>query len=401
MLCGVCLSFSRAGGCQASILDEFGPPCVIDFGSSRTRAGHAVRDSAGMKQQPPIVFPSVIGRPRGVDGTQASGTTVVGGDVMLRRAGLEVTHPIANGRIQDWAGLELLWNHALRQVGSLWSSTSAKAGHGLPPVCVVLPPDVSPADRDRLAQLAFEALQLPAICFVDSISASLASVGAETGVVVDVGSQRTLAGVVYCGSLLRHSVRALPAGGEAVTSELMRLLSSRLLTLNGAAGFEALDAMKRRLGFVKESGNAAPQSSSERLFELPDGSVLNVQDELWQASEAQVPLSLASTVLESLSTCCAEVVLVALQHVHCCGGGSLLSGYPKRLQSDLAMLPVSRGGDLTRVSVQQLGVSELCEHAAWVGGAVLATAPSRQALWVTSQEYAEVGLTAVRMKHPL
>lgn len=94
-----------------------------------------------------------------------------------------------------------------------------------------VPPHLSPSTRDRLTQLCFEALALPAVYFAETPLLQLMACNATTGISIDVGLHSTEIGVVF-DSVVQHSACSTVPIGEADCDDyLLALLLSTDPTL--------------------------------------------------------------------------------------------------------------------------------------------------------------------------
>jgi len=73
------------------------------------------------------------------------------------------------------------------------------------------------------------------------------------------------------------------------------------------------------------------------------------------------------------------------------GGTTMFSGFADRLQKEIeALVPSS-------MRVKVIAAPERA-HNAWIGGSILASLSSSQYMWITKEEYAEVGPSIVHRK---
>jgi actin-related protein len=85
--------------------DEEAAAVVIDNGSGMVKAGFAGDDA------PRAVFPSVVGRPRGVVICKGLKEAYVGDEAHFRRGVLTLRPPVVRGVVTDWDGMEKVWHH--------------------------------------------------------------------------------------------------------------------------------------------------------------------------------------------------------------------------------------------------------------------------------------------------
>ena len=82
---------------------------VIDTGSGFCRAGFSGDD------EPRVVFPSIVGRPRqrGAEVGTGEKDSYVGDEAHHKCGILTVKHPIEHGIVTNWDDMETLWHHTI------------------------------------------------------------------------------------------------------------------------------------------------------------------------------------------------------------------------------------------------------------------------------------------------
>ncbi|GFH28912.1 putative actin-5, partial [Haematococcus lacustris] len=78
---------------------------ICDNGTGVVKAGFAG------DTQPRVVFPCTVARSSG------SRDVLIGGDAAACHGSHTVNHPMANGIVQNWADMELVWSHTWSQLG--------------------------------------------------------------------------------------------------------------------------------------------------------------------------------------------------------------------------------------------------------------------------------------------
>lgn len=354
------------------------PALILGCGSLYTRAGFA--GEAG----PRTTFTSVVGHAK-VPGVLAGGADVAVGSAALAQAALaRLAWPVgANGRVADWGNAEVLWRHAF--YGPLGAAPDEHA---------VLLLDVgAAADRERALERLFEVFGVPAAYVLAEPLGALYAAGRTSGVVVDVGDAGARVDVVLEGRVLRRAARTTSVGGRRVAQTLCELLAERGVRLPlGAAARGAVEVA----AFVSADfyGDCAldPASFSMR-HALPDGSDVQLRAERFRAAEAVFAPTLVGVDEDGL----ARVVQAAIRaaplearpalyaNIVAAGGASMLRGLPERLSRELTSIA---GVPVDVVAPPSRG------ELAWRGGAALAARPAFQGMWVTREEFRELGAEA-------
>merc|ERR1712087_61822 len=107
--------------------------------------------------------------------------------------------------------------------------------------------------------------------------------------------------------------------------------------------------------------------------------------------------ALPEMVSECIRACDTDMRRELWGSVVVAGGGSLLPGLNERLHARLNELVPQMS-----MKVKLLSASAPAERrfAVWIGGSILASLGSFQQLWMSKQEYNELGVSAIHRKCP-
>jgi actin-related protein 4 len=146
------------------------------------------------------------------------------GPLSVVKAGRELVTPLLDGQgecrvtvregardpcaaVQDWDALEALWRGA---------ATALRVDPASAPFIFTEQPLLPGPQRERMMELAFEGLRVPAAYFLRSPVAAAFSAGLSTATVVDMGYEHTRVSCVVEGYLLQRTVQQSPAGQRAL-----------------------------------------------------------------------------------------------------------------------------------------------------------------------------------------
>merc|ERR1712212_467468 len=147
--------------------DEDVAALVVDNGSGMCKAGFAGDDA------PRAVFPSIVGRPRhpGVMVGMGQKDAYVGDEAQSKRGILTLKYPVEHGIITNWD------------------------------------------DREKISQIMFETLNMPAMYVAIQAVLSLYASGRTTGIVMDSGDGVSHTVPIYEGYALPHAILRLDLAG--------------------------------------------------------------------------------------------------------------------------------------------------------------------------------------------
>jgi len=210
-------------------------PVVCDTGTGVIKAGFAG------KHEPALVFPTLLGRPmakfQGLSGEYKIRDLMIGDDANDARSVLELSRPIANGIVQDWDGMEAIWEYTWAQLGIQPSE------HKVVQTEAALNPRTN---RERIVETMFEKYGFQAVNVSVQAILALNSQGLNTGFVVDSGDGVTHLVPVTEGYLEPALVERVNLAGRHVTEHLMKLLMRQGAPLNSSADFETVREVKQK-----------------------------------------------------------------------------------------------------------------------------------------------------------
>ena len=366
---------------------------VLDLGSSSIRAGFT-GDST-----PQWVVPNIRGRP------SASTEPMIGADLKGEYLGeealcscsfLSLTPVLERGVVRDWNGLESQLTHIFRNLLRV-----------SPEECDVLvtEPVLNPkSNREKLCQMFFESLQVERFCVeTDSLLCMYSEGGRTTGVVMSSGDGVTSVLPVYDGYPIPGAVRRLDLAGSDVTDYLTTLLTERGYYFNTSAERQVVRDIKEQLARVSYNFNqdmadswAVWRPDSEKVYTLPDCSVITVDSRLFECAECLFQprthlgrdhQGIHQLIHSSIKASPTDIRGDLYANILLSGGNTLLSGIGERIRKEMVDLSPPKA----RVKVVS---PPQRENLAWKGGSVVASLSTFDN-WVSISEYNDWGPSLV------
>ncbi|XP_076971516.1 actin, alpha skeletal muscle 2-like [Tamandua tetradactyla] len=366
-------------------------PLVCDYGSGFSKVGYA-----GM-EAPQAVFSTVLGKLRHdkvLVGMEEK-DWFIGAEVQKNREKLNLEYPISRANITNWDHMEKIWHHSFYQVLRV-----APEWH---PLMVAEPPLHPTTSKERVNQIMFETFNVPALYLANQGVLSLYSSGQTSGTTIESGEGMTYLVPTFEGCPLHQSIVQMDVAGQDLTLYLLQLLAESGHSFMGTGDREFVQDMKEKccyvaLDFDKEKVKAESPSYKQK-YQLPDGQEIEIGKERFFCPEAlfqtdligNAGLGLHVAAYQSISSCDPTLWKSLYSHVLLSGGTGSCSGLQFRMQREMSAL-VSPS-----LSVKVLR----CPYStcsAWVGGSILCSLSTFKDMWVTREEYSDIGSSVVSRK---
>lgn len=364
-------------------------PIVIDNGTGVTKVGFSGED------QPRSVFPTLIAHPKhiGIMPDLENRDYYIGNEVYGLRGVLKLDYPMRHAIVNDWGAMEKIWYHTFY--------TDLRIDPADHPVLLTEPPLNPRTNREKMAEIMFETFNVPALYVAMQAVLSLYASGRVTGLVLDSGAGVTHIVPIYEGFALTHAISRVDLAGRDITEYLTRLLRQRGYSLITTAEKEIVRDIKEKLCYValnpeKEIRYAEKVGGMDKSYLLPDGKTLIIGLERFLAPEVffnpgAIGKDIApmdETIVNTIEKCGIDLRRELYRNVILSGGSTMYKGLRERLAKEVSeMIP-------DNVEVGVIAPPERM-YSVWIGGSILSSLKTFQKMWITREEYEELGPKAI------
>ncbi|KYO44615.1 hypothetical protein Y1Q_0004695 [Alligator mississippiensis] len=364
---------------------------VIDNGSGFTRAGFAGEDKPKSVLKTTAVAPSC---PAVMWETPWHCTTT---GCEMETAAASGSHPLKHGIVIDWEAMENLWCHLFF------------CGLRVPPeehpVIMTDSPSCPTTNREKMAEVLFEAFGIPAFYVANTGLLSLCSHGRVTGLAVEAGAGVSHSTSICDGQTCRDATYRLDVAGCFLSKHMHNLLlkSSNDPQVLSALEKKTVTQMKKQCCYVSVDYERDLQDEVQQhpiSCKTPDGHWITLAKERFCCPEPlfqpklldQNSPGLHLLAFQSLQKMPDDYKGDMLGNIVLSGGSSMFPGFHDRMRSELEVLFHGRGYQIKILANPERSL------AAWAGGSMVASHKSFQHRWMTKSEYQEHGAEHVHKK---
>jgi actin-related protein 2 len=382
-------------------------PIVCDNGTGYVKCGFAGENF------PQHVFPSMIGRPimrfeEEFKGAVELKELMVGEECSKYRAMLETSHPVENGIVKDWKGMQHLWDHTFNEKLKIEPKNHR--------ILLTEPPMNPKQNQKNMLENMFEKYGFPFAKVSIQAMLVLYAQGLLTGVVLDSGDGVTHIVPVWEGICPPLLIKRLNVAGRHITRYLIKLLQVRGYAFNRTADFETVRQIKEKLCYVGYDLEVEKRLALEttvliQKYELPDGRIIKLGSERFEAPEVLFnphlldleEVGAAEMLFNMIQEADMDLRSAFYKHIVLSGGSTMYPGLPSRLEKEIKDMYLARvlKGDEKRMAKFKLRIEDppRRKHMVFLGGSVLADImKDKDEFWISKQEWQEFGENIIGKK---
>jgi len=373
-------------------MDEAECTVVMDNGSGMLKCGFSGDDA------PKAVFDALVGRTRhqGVMVGMGQKDAYIGEEAQRLRGIMSLDYPVVHGVITNWDDMEKVWSYAYYE--------ELRVAPEETPTLLTDPPLNPKANREKMCSIMFDGFNVPVMyCAVQAVLALYAS-GRTTGNVFDIGDGVAHMVPVYEGFAFPYAIERINLAGRDISDYLRKILTERGYGFTTTAEKQVVRIIKEKLCYValdyqKEMNLAECSSSLEKNYELPDGQIITLGNERFRAPEAffqphllgMETCGIHEILIRCITNCAIDVRRDLYNNVILSGGSTMYNGMADRLTKEIT--------DIAPPTLKiKIHAPPERKYSVWIGGSILSSLSTFQAMWLTKDEYEEHGPSIVHQK---
>ena len=374
-------------------------PIIVDIGSSEIKAGFSGQEG------PKIRSPNFIGELNSKKKYENQKRHYVSDEGNKFIENLNLRFPIEHGCFKNYEDISLIFNYIYSK---LEISEEQIKNH---PLLISEPLHNKEENREKISEVLFEKIGVPALIFGSQPLLSLYSTSYITGVVLESGDAITQSCVSYEGYLIPSSCFRSDYGGRDVTKVLKILIdkNNHNLYYNSLSDMKIFKNIKEKqcyLKFNKEkdkvgegAGENIDFNSISSNFILPDGNKIELGDEKILAPEILFNNKLNFSenptfdemVFSSISKADINIKNKLYNTVILTGGNTLFRGMAEKMKGNLEKLAPKHMEIKIRINSNP-------QISCWNGGNIISSLSSFRKMWVTKNDWTEKGKKIVHEK---
>jgi actin-related protein len=361
-------------------MTEYSVHIVIDVGSNTCKAGFNGENA------PRVVMPTVTGKSKNemmniIDNDKL----YVGKEALNISNYLKLEYPMKNGIITDFDKMEKVWNHLFYNE----LKTKPEAHN----VFLTESLFTSNKDREKIAEIMFEKFSIFNIHMEPQAIMSLYSTPKSSGIIVESGESMTQIVPVFENYMIPQGVRTSYIAGNEMTKMLQENIESELRRYN--VGNMSLITKKIKEKILEVKLNDEPIDT--KSFELPDGNIVKIGNErieipeiMFESTESP---SLQQLIYESVNSIDIHLKKDIMGNIILGGGNSMMKNFPERLKQEVKKI-FGKDDDSIKINAQQERL-----YSAWIGASVVCSIGNFQHMWLSKNDFEEVGHNIVHKKY--
>jgi actin-related protein len=309
----------------------------------------------------------------------------VGDEAVSKRGILNFFFPMDHGVILNFDEMEKVWHH-------MFYNELRVAPEEYP---LLMSEEITNTNekREKTAQIMFEKFEIPKLFIEQSSVLSLYASGRTTGTVLSMGHTKNDVCCIYNASVLPNAEVSL-FGGRDLTEFLVTKLNQTYSFKTRTEMMYAND-IKEKMCFVSLNPDSE-DFIGNREYELPDGNIIHLYDEIFQVPEVLFnpslignEFSIQEMILNCIKSKDVELHDDFYKNILLTGGGTMFEGLSERLERELKSC---QSNDIKVIAPPERKFSS------WIGASILSTMSTFESEFINKKDFLEFGQRIVNFR---
>lgn len=367
-------------------MDDETSSLVVDIGSCFLKAGYGRDDS------PRAVFPSIFGKSLETSVFGYSGKDLyIGDEANYQRSHLELFPILKNGLFSSKDEIVRSLHHTFYNE----INCTPQEYNVLMTEAFNLPK----SHRSSVGEVLFEEYSIEGLHFEYAPVLEFYSHGKLTGTNLECGHEFTSILSMVDGYVNPHSIQKHNIGGKTITEYLTELLTQIGVYFFRRSRHQIVQDIKDKLCFFsknyeKDSERSWKTSQIEKPYQLPDGSVITLNEHRFKCYEPYYDPSIFGfefngidrMIHDSISKFNTELQMELYKNIILNGGVANADGFLDRLSQE-----ISKNIPKTLKNIEPKFHLTRPKFTSWVGGTILSSMSHMKSCWIKKFEYEEKG----------
>lgn len=371
---------------------------IIDNGTGMCRAGIAGNDT------PNVCFPTVVGylKKLYMDYEQ-SNDCYYGNHAIHGSEIMNLEYPMARGKVSNWDSMTKIWNNCYTNELGICPTEQ--------PVHLIEATNNPKSQKEKMMEIFFEELKVPAFYISDQAKLALYSTGKTTGLAINSGEGVTSVVPIYETFTVNIAKKRMEIGGGDLTQWLKYMLLKARVKIDQKNEDKTFKFIKENNCYVASDFEEEIETLNDRLtnkidYRLPDGENISVQLQNIKCPQALFKCpevlfkpylmdmnikGIHKNVYDFIFKCEIDIRRELFRNIVLSGGSTMFPGIHHRLVKEISALAPSK------FQVNVIAPSER-KLSAWIGGSALSILNSFNSMWITKEQYEEIGSSIVHRK---
>jgi actin len=374
-------------------MTDFSLHIVIDTGSSSCKAGFNGENA------PRVVIPTVIGVPKGPNLIEEPNKFYIGKDAVNNSNYLKLDYPIKNGIITDFDAMERLWSHLFyNELKIKPEAHNVFLTEGLL---------TSNSDREKIAEIMFEKFSVFNIHMEPQPVMTLFATSKSSGIIIESGESMTHIVPVYESYIIPQGVRTNNTAGAKMTQELFGFIKHNLAKYNIGNPLNMTKRIKEKFmelklesfNYFTEYNRILSNNIADQSFKLPDGNLIPIGDERFLAPEIlfnpiEDTKSLQEDLYSSIQNIDIHIRKDMFNNIILGGGNTMIKNFPERLKREIFNISKQDDDSFIKINAQPERL-----YSAWIGASVVCSIGNFQNMWISKNDFEEIGHNIIHKKY--